>query len=116
MYLAERSVLEEESNDPTFTLQSAVRVESIRGKDLVLVGAGVLALTSNNYNFSGLIDGKDISLDFDPKLIPSLPSDIGKNVQIYHHGQIYQFVMENPQLPAKFVLLSEIFYERANKL
>lgn len=62
------------------------------------------------------MNGENVTLSFDAKLIPSLPSDIGKNVQIYKNGQLYQFLFADKIMPTKFVLLSEIIYNKLNQM
>lgn len=110
-YEAQRAALREELKNPLFKVNSTVQLESFRGKRLRTAGEGILTLTKEKYTYQGTIDDEEQTIDFDPRLIPSLPSDISKNVQIYHHGQIFQFKLTKSYLPAKYVLISEVIYE-----
>ena len=111
----QRHYLEKQlSEQAEFKLSSAVTLQSFRGKKVVNVGHGQLKLSLNGYAYLGTIDGQNVELHFDPKLIPSLPSDIGQNVQIYKNGQLYQFGFTDKIMPTKFVLLSEIIYKKLN--
>ncbi|MDD5292845.1 MAG: 1-acyl-sn-glycerol-3-phosphate acyltransferase [Candidatus Izemoplasmatales bacterium] len=98
--------------DPDFVLQSPVKLESYRGKRLVEVGSGILTLNLKGYLFEGTIDNEPASLTFDPKNVPTLPSDLGRNVQIYEGYVIYQFVMPDVTMPTKFVIASEILHKQ----
>lgn len=111
----QRHYLEKQlSEQAEFKLSSAVTLQSFRGKKVVNVGRGHLKLSLNGYAYLGTIDDQNVELHFDPKRIPSLPSDIGQNVQIYKNGQLYQFVFTDKIMPTKFVLLSEIIYKKLN--
>ena len=52
-----------------------------------------------------------VAAHFEIKDVPTCPSDIGRNIQIYEGYQLYQFVFENPYLPTQFVLLGEVLHE-----
>lgn len=99
-----------------FSLSSDVDLMSFYENKLVKVGTGHLTLSREGYHYVGTVLDKEETLHFNSKLIPSLPSDIGRNIQIYHHGQIYQFEFSSRIMPTKFVLLSEILYEELNRL
>lgn len=107
-----RTLDNELEKNPSFSLQATVTLQSFRDKRLINVGTGVIDFSQESYIYRGKIDGVEMTLTFDPRLIPSLPSDIGRNIQIYKNGQIYQFEFTDRKLPTKFVILSEVIYKR----
>lgn len=100
--------------DSRYHLEESVTLMSFHQNKLVAVGKGILTLSKEGYTYVGTILNKAETLHFNSKVIPSLPSDIGRNIQIYHHGQIYQFEFNNRIMPTKFVLFSEILYQDLN--
>jgi hypothetical protein len=96
--------------DPVFTLFAPVRLESFRDERLVEVGKGTLILSKSGYVYEGTVDGKESRLTFDAKNVPTLPSDLGRNVQIYEGYLIYQFAMDEVTKPTKFVIAGEIIH------
>lgn len=100
-------------SDPAFSLIAPVVLQSFRNDKLVEVGKGELKLSKEGYVYTGSIDAQPVTHKFNPKNIPSLPGDVGKNIQIYEQGQIYQFCFDNPKLPVKFILFGEILYKMA---
>ncbi len=101
-------------NNPDFKLESNVKLESFKDKRLVEVGEGVLTLDRNEYRYSGTINQEKVVLKFDPKIIASLPSDLGRNIQIYEGYIIYQFVIDKVTLPTKFVIAGEYIHTLCN--
>ncbi len=108
----EQTVQKRILNHPDFVLSSQVKLESIRNKRVVEVGYGTLTLDSMKYTFDGMIDGIPSLLTFDVKNVSTLPSDIGRNVQIYEGDQLYQFVFEDPKLPTMYVHAGEFIYQQ----
>jgi 1-acyl-sn-glycerol-3-phosphate acyltransferase/DNA-directed RNA polymerase subunit RPC12/RpoP len=98
--------------DPNFELSSKVILQSIDQNVLRTVGFGRLTLTHNGYLYEGSYKDKMINHQFEIKNIQSLPSDIGRNVQIYEGYQIYQFEMKTKWLPTKFVHAGEYLYQK----
>ncbi|HAQ57301.1 MAG TPA: hypothetical protein DCR44_07915 [Acholeplasmatales bacterium] len=112
LYHAQEAKMREKiTTDPAFLLTAPVKLESFRDERLVEVGRGRLTLSKSGYVYEGSLDGKDAVLTFDPKNVPTLPSDLGRNVQIYEGYLIYQFAIEEVTLPTKFVIASEIIHE-----
>jgi len=109
----EKMALEIETN-PAFRLAAPVKLESYRGDRVAEVGAGTLALTRSGYVYDGTIDGERATLAFDPRNVPTLPSDLGRNIQIYEGYVLYQFVIEDVTLPTKFVIAAEHLHKRSN--
>ncbi|MDX9691335.1 MAG: lysophospholipid acyltransferase family protein [Acholeplasmataceae bacterium] len=104
-------------SDRHFELSSKVILQSIDHDLLKSVGFGRLTLKENQYVYEGSYLHEMKSLSFDIDHIQSLPSDIGKNVQIYKDYQIYQFEMKTPWLPTKFIHAGEYLYmKKAEKL
>lgn len=103
-------------HDENFLLTTNVNVHSFRNQLLTYVGEGVLTLDKEKYYFEGNIDQNPVSYTFLVKNIPTLPSDIGRNIQIYEHNQIYQFEMDIPYVPTKFVHAAEYLYEKKSEV
>ena len=96
-----------------YRISSPVELQSFRKGKLITVGYGELTLDREKYTYQGTIDGLTQKLHFHVKDIPTLPSDIGRNIQIYQNDQIYQFEMKNPFLPTKFVHVAEYLHEKS---
>jgi len=75
----------------------------------------LLSLSRKEYEFKGIVDGIETTYLFDVKNTPTLPSDIGRNVQIYEGNQLYQFVFEDRKMPTKFVHSGEFMYQLSKK-
>ncbi|MGD9909891.1 MAG: lysophospholipid acyltransferase family protein [Candidatus Izemoplasmatales bacterium] len=110
-HLQEQALQNEIDQNKEFTMSSPVRLEMFRDNNIVDVGEGTLTLSRNLYLFEGLVDGLPVNYQFQPSHIASLPSDLGINVQIYDHDQLYQFVFSDRHFPTKFVIASEYFYQ-----
>jgi 1-acyl-sn-glycerol-3-phosphate acyltransferase len=96
---------------PEFALSAKTRLQSFRNNRLVNVGEGVLTLKRYVYDYEGTVDGKQQRLSFLVKSTPTLPSDIGRNIQIYEGDQIFQFEMDVAWLPTKFVHAGEAMFD-----
>ncbi len=101
--------------NPDFELSAKTRLQSFRNNRLVDVGEGMLTLRRYAYHYEGTVDGKHQHLSFLVKSTPTLPSDIGRNIQIYEGDQIFQFEMDTPWLPTKFVHAGEALYEEVHR-
>lgn len=97
-----------------FELRGSSRLLSFRNERLVEVGKGIIYLTEKHYTYKGTVDGIEKTLVFDVKNTPTLPSDIGRNIQIYEGYQIFQFELSIPWLATKFVHAGEYFFEKIN--
>ncbi|TNF07374.1 MAG: 1-acyl-sn-glycerol-3-phosphate acyltransferase [Bacillota bacterium] len=98
--------------NPTYELSSKVILQSIYQNTLRTVGFGRLTLSRDGYVYEGSFNKEMITHHFDIKNIQSLPSDIGRNVQIYEGYQIYQFEMKPTWLPTRFVHAGEYLYQK----
>lgn len=96
---------------PDYLIEAAVRLFSFRDDRLIEVGKGRLSLDRMLYNYQGTIDNETVKRSFKVSKIPTLPSDIGRNVQIYENDQIYQFEFEIPYLPTKFIHAGEYLHQ-----
>ena len=109
-------LIEDIKKDSTYTLKGICRLQSFRNGRLIDVGKGEISLNHDGYLYRGTIDDQFVSQSFLISSTPSLPSDIGRNIQIYEGYQIYQFELDIPYLPTKFVHMSEYLYQKqANK-
>lgn len=115
-HIQERVIQEQMDKDPDFHLTSPVRLETYRDDRVVDVGEGILVLDHSGYHFSGTIDQQRTVLEFKPDHIPTLPSDLGRNVQIYEGYTLYQFVMDDVRMPTQFVIAGEYLYQIANQM
>ena len=105
-----KRVKDEIDLDNPYELTSKVILQSIDHGMLKTVGFGRLTLTKDTYMYEGSCKDEMKKLIFDVKNIQSLPSDIGRNIQIYEGYQIYQFEMSTPWLPTKFVHAGEYLF------
>lgn len=111
----EKRLREKINQQKDFELNGKAQLMSFRKKRLVHVGEGELHLKDDTYTYQGTVDGENQTLHFQVKNTPTLPSDIGRNVQIYEGYQIYQFELKTPWLPTKFVHTAEYLYEKSLK-
>jgi 1-acyl-sn-glycerol-3-phosphate acyltransferase len=111
-YLAQEAAVKREIEaDPNWELSGDVLLQSYRDNRLVDVGKGTLSLSRLQYRYRGTIDGEAVDKRFNPGIVPTLPADIGKNVQIYESKQIYQFAfVKDLYLSTKFVHAGELIY------
>lgn len=96
--------------DNQFELNATVKLESYRNHRVKEVGSGVLRLNTNGYYFTGMVDNQPTNYEFNPLYIPSLPSDLGVNIQIYRDDTLYQFVFEDKHVPSQFVIAGEYIH------
>jgi 1-acyl-sn-glycerol-3-phosphate acyltransferase/DNA-directed RNA polymerase subunit RPC12/RpoP len=110
----ERIIREAFERDPGYKLAADVRLETYRDDRVKEVGGGRLEITRDGYRFEGDVDGKETTYEFSPRNIPTLPSDLGINVQIYRDNRLYQFVFNDIHLPTKFVIAGEAIHRMAH--
>jgi 1-acyl-sn-glycerol-3-phosphate acyltransferase len=103
----------DENND--YQISGTTRLMTFKDEALVEVGSGTLTIKNFEYIYQGNMYGESKELIFLAKNIPSLPSDIGRNVQIYEGDVIYQFEMDVKWLPTKMVHVGEYLYYLKNK-
>ncbi len=95
-----------------FRFDVPVALESYQGKRIRTVGAGTLSLTYAHYRYEGTMHGNHVTLTFQTKDVPTLPSDIGINVQIYSDYILYQFVIKGDRkMATKLVIAGETLYQ-----
>ena len=105
----------EELKANTLTLNHPVILESYVKRRVKQVGRGTIKLDEMGYTYEGTIHNNPVHLHFDPVFIPYLPSDIGKNIQIYHDNQLYQFVFYESAIPIMYVALAPYLHQLASK-
>lgn len=110
----ERVIRDAFLNDPEYRLSAPVRLETYRDRRVKDVGQGILEISRHGYRFTGEVEGAEVTYTFSPQKIPTLPSDLGINVQIYQDYMLYQFVFEDNHLPTQFVIAGETIHRLAN--
>ncbi len=100
-----------ESN-PQFVLTAKVSLERYAGKKIATTGQGTLTLDKEKYLYVGTDSGKEVTYRFSVKTVEYIPTDIGKNIQIYDGYEVFQFHFETPYLPTQFVIAGEQLYRR----
>lgn len=103
-------VLKEVVNNQKYQISASVRLFSIYQDKNQEVGSGTLTLKRYEFVYEGTINNENVLKVFSVKTVPYLPSDIGRNIQIYEKEQVYQFEFETSYLPTKFVLIGEYFH------
>jgi 1-acyl-sn-glycerol-3-phosphate acyltransferase len=106
----ETVVRKEIDNNPNYQIEGHARLMSFRNHRLVEVGQGVISIKRFEYTYKGTIDSEYKELKFNVSSTPTLPSDIGRNIQIYEGDNIYQFEMDIKWLPTKMVHVGEYLY------
>ncbi len=109
--LQEQRARHEVDTNPDYQITSRATLMSFRNLRLVEVGSGSVTLKRFQYIYEGTVDGNHEVLKFNVSSTPTLPSDIGRNIQIYEGYQIYQFELDNPWLPTKFVHIGEYLFQ-----
>jgi 1-acyl-sn-glycerol-3-phosphate acyltransferase len=111
-HFQEQHMIENLNKDSNFTLHSKVDLESYHHGKIQVIGSGQLTLNQTGYSYKGTMLNESVELTFDPKHIPTLPSDIGINIQIYKDYRLYQFVIKDEKkLTMQFVILGEILHK-----
>ena len=111
MYQVQEKIIQEKfDKDPLFTMTANVILQSYRGNRVRNVGQGLLELSRKGYRFTGIVEEKDTVLEFNPEHIPSLPTDLGINIQIYKDYVLYQFVFDDVRIPTQFVIAGEYIH------
>lgn len=109
-------VRKEIDNNPNYSLASSCTLMSIKDDKMQIVGEGTITLNKEIYTYEGTISGEPVIKTFNTKSVSFLPSDIGRNIQIYDGKQVYQFELDNTYLPTKFVIAGEFLYLKNNNL
>lgn len=99
---------------PQFKLETTVKIMRYVENELIITGEGQLTLSKDAYHYVGTDQEQDVSYTFDPKKIEYIPGDIGGNIQIYDHYEVYMFQMDIKYLPIKYIICGEYFYRIAN--
>jgi 1-acyl-sn-glycerol-3-phosphate acyltransferase len=111
----EESVRKQIDEDENYQISGKTRLMTFKDQALVEVGSGTLTIKNFEYVYQGTMLGETKEFIFMAKNIPSLPSDIGRNVQIYEGDVIYQFEMDVKWLPTKMVHVGEYLYHLKNQ-
>ena len=106
----ESRVRKEIDLNPNHQIEGHARLMSFRTQKLVEVGSGIISLKRFEYTYKGTIDNEFKELTFKVSSTPTLPSDIGRNIQIYEKDIIYQFELDIKWLPTKMVHVGEYLY------
>jgi 1-acyl-sn-glycerol-3-phosphate acyltransferase len=111
-HLQEKHMLDNFKNNPELAIESKVDLESYLDKKIAVVGCGLLKLNQHGYFYQGTMFDQLVDLKFDVMHIPSTPSDIGVNIQIYKDYRLYQFVIkDNKNLVMQFVIFGELLHK-----
>lgn len=97
-----------------YTLTGSCTLEMFVGNKVQTVGKGILTIDATQYVYRGTQQGKPVVLSFPTKAIPTLPADLGQNVQIYSNDELYQFHLDDGRLSVPMVIAGELFYKMAN--
>lgn len=101
--------------DPSYHIEGKASLMSFRNQRLVKVGYGIISINRECYMYKGTIDQEVKEIEFNIRSTPTLPSDIGRNIQIYEGDKIFQFELEVKWLPTKMVHVGEYLYELSQK-
>ncbi|MCR3906952.1 MAG: 1-acyl-sn-glycerol-3-phosphate acyltransferase [Tenericutes bacterium] len=116
LYLNQAEQVKKEiDQDPNYQIEGDAKLMSFRNQKLVEVGSGVISIKRFEYTYKGTIDGEYKELKFNVSSTPTLPSDIGRNIQIYEGDYIYQFELDIKWLPIKMVHVGEYLYQLNQK-
>lgn len=98
------------AEDPHFVLSAPVSLVRYEGQSMAMTGHGQLTLDRENYRYVGTDRGKEVTYRFSVKTVEYIPTDIGKNIQIYDGYEVFQFHFETTYLPTVFVIAGEEMY------
>ena len=111
LFIRQESLVRKEVDlNPNYQIEGHSRLMSFRNQKLVEVGSGIISLKRFEYTYKGTIDNEYKDLTFKVSSTPTLPSDIGRNIQIYEKDLIYQFEMDIKWLPTKIVHVGEYLH------
>lgn len=96
--------------DPNFKLETKVKLIRQNGINLEQTGTGTLTLDKESYTYIGTDNQQEVTYKFSTKSVEYLPSDIGRNIQIYQQKQLYMFEMDETILPTIFTIVGEYLY------
>jgi hypothetical protein len=111
----EARVRSEIDKNLNYHVEGKATLMSFRNQRLVEVGKGTISINHQGYTYKGTIDDVLKEVHFNIHSTPTLPSDIGRNIQIYEGDIIYQFEMEIKWLPTKMVHVGEYLYQMKQK-
>jgi hypothetical protein len=97
--------------NPDYTLSTQVTLIRQKGNSLVKTGKGTLTLNHAAYVYTGLDNHETVTYRFATKTVEYLPSDIGRNVQIYNQKQLYMFEMKEKIMPMIYTIVGEYFFK-----
>jgi len=93
-------------------------VESVRvrtpssepGGGMVENGSGTMRIDPEGWHFDGEISGEKISRFFPVDIVPAMSYDHNDNYQIYHGGEYYMFIPEDPRKCIRYMILAECLH------
>ena len=86
-----------------------------RGKGVEAVGRGLFSAHKDAYEYAGTLRGQEVRLRFAAAGVRCLPFDSGRNFQIYHQYELYEFRPENPAWCMKIANICEGLYALQEK-
>jgi len=70
-------------------------------------GFGTMKLDPKGWHFEGVLSGKPASILFPIDSLPAISYDHSDNFQLYHEGDFYMFIPEEPRKCLEYVILTE---------
>jgi len=75
-------------------------------------GLGNMRLDPEGWHFDGTIKGEAVSMFFPIDTLPAISYDHCDNFQLYHEGNFYIFIPEDPRPCFKYVIMTEGLHRR----
>ncbi len=113
-YLLQKETEQKRIEDPSYCLESHVRVKmpDPNGRGFALVGEGTTTLTVLGVSFVGTINGKPEDILFKLSNLPAIPFGVKEDFEIYHHNTLYYFIPDNIRSCVKWSVVGEQMYQK----
>ncbi len=111
-YKQKQNLIDELSKDANYGIASEAVLMSYEDNSIEPLGNGTFKLSINGYSYQGTYKGKPLKMEIPVDEVPALVGDLGRNIQIYYKDEYYQFELPIHYLTTKYILLSEILYEK----
>ena len=113
-YKWQRKEIKERVKEDDFILTSKVKIGTLNTKKLtknrstVYLGEGMLTLTNKGLTYSGVKNGEQVELFFEPKAVYSLTISLTYHLDLYYKNEFYTFkLLEDEKLMSKWMLAAE---------
>ena len=84
---------------------------SFKGKKYDAKGWGVTKVTKHGFEFSGEVDGEEVSFSYSLDYLQALPFSVNKEYECYYNNELYYFYPENGTSCTRVCLIYDLLQE-----